>query len=157
MSNGLRPASISYSNTPSAHQSTEKPAKQGHTHITVVIFNTFSSQTLPSPRTVVLSAQYFRSDVVGCTAERGRRVARSDALLAHAVIGQLDVALVVEQHVVQLQIAVDDALLVQEVERETDLGRVEAGVLLGQAALPLHVKHQISTTHKLNHEEQPAK
>lgn len=47
--------------------------------------------------------------------------------------------------------------LVKEVEGEGDLGGVEAGVLLGQTPLPLHVKHQVPSSHKLYHKEQPAK
>lgn len=43
----------------------------------------------------------------------------------------------------------------QEVQRQTDLGRIEPRMLLGQPALPLHVEHQIAAAHKLNHEEQP--
>lgn len=60
--------------------------------------------------------------------------------LAHAVVGELDVSLVVQQHVVELEVAVDDAALVQEVQRQRDLGRVEARVLLRQPPLPLHVE-----------------
>lgn len=48
--------------------------------------------------------------------------------------------LVIEQDIVQLQIAVDDAALVQEVQRQRYLGRVEPRVLLRQAPLPLHVE-----------------
>ena len=48
-----------------------------------------------------------------------------DALLAHAVVGELDVALVIEKHVVQLQVSVDDAAFVQEIEGKTDLSGVE--------------------------------
>ena len=59
------------------------------------------------------------------TAESRGGVALPDALLAHAVVRELDVALVVEQNVVQLQVSVDDAALVQEVEGEADLGRVK--------------------------------
>lgn len=46
--------------------------------------------------------------------------------LAHAVVRELDVSLGVEQHVVQLQVSVDDALLVEVVERQADLCRVES-------------------------------
>ena len=59
------------------------------------------------------------------TAESRGGVALPDALLAHAVVRELDVALVVEQNVVQLQVSVDDAALVQEVQGEADLGRVK--------------------------------
>ena len=61
------------------------------------------------PEAVVLAAQDLGGDVVGGAAERGGGVARPDALLAHAVVRQLDVALVVQEHVVQLQVPVNDA------------------------------------------------
>ena len=45
--------------------------------------------------------------------------------------------------------------VVEEVEREADLGAVEPGVLLGQPPLPLHVEHQVAAAHELDHEEEP--
>ena len=50
------------------------------------------------------------SGVVGRAAEGGRRLSGADILLSHAVVGQLDVALVVEQDVVQLKVPVNDDL-----------------------------------------------
>lgn len=47
--------------------------------------------------------------------------------LAHAVVCQLDVPFVVQQDVVQLQVAVDDALLMQEVESDADFSGVKSG------------------------------
>ena len=47
-------------------------------------------------------------------------------------------ALVIQEEVVQLQVPVCDAALV-EVKRKADLGAVESGVLLGQPALPLPI------------------
>ena len=81
---------------------------------------------------VVLGAQDLGRDVVGRAAEGGGGVAGADALLAHAVVGELDVALVVEQHVVQLEVAVDDAALVQIVQGQADLRAVEPRMLLGK-------------------------
>lgn len=80
-----------------------------------------------------------------CSRDKPRMVKKPRAgsemcYLAHAVVGELDVSLVVEQHVVELEVAVDDAALVQEVQRERDLGRVEPRVLLRQAPLALHVE-----------------
>lgn len=106
---------------------------------------------------VLLAAEDLRRDVVGSAAERRGRVARTHSLLAHSVIGELDVSLVVEQHVVQLEVAVDDAALVQEVQRQRDLGRVEPRVLLRQPPLTLHVEHQIPSPDELDHEEQSAR
>ena len=107
------------------------------------------------PKTVVLTTQDLRRDVVGRATKGGCRVTRAYTFLAHAVVGELNVAFVVEQNVVQFQIAVDDALLVQEIERQRDLCRVEARVLLWKAALALHVEHEVSAPHELDHEEQP--
>lgn len=49
-------------------------------------------------------------------------------------------SLVVQQHVVQLQVPVDDPPLVEEVQRERYLGRVEARVFFWQTSLTLHVE-----------------
>ncbi len=106
---------------------------------------------------VVLPAQDLRRDVVGGAAEGGGGVSLPDALLAHAVVGQLDVALVVQEDVVQLEVSVDDAALVEEVECQADLGRVESGVLLRESALALHVEHEVPAAHELDDEEEPAR
>lgn len=45
--------------------------------------------------------------------------------LAHAVVCELDVSFRVQEHVVQFQIPVDDSSLVEVVECQTDLCRVE--------------------------------
>ena len=58
---------------------------------------------------VVLATEDLRRDVVGRAAEGGGGVVPADALLAHSVVGQLDVNLVIQQHVVQLQVYVDYA------------------------------------------------
>lgn len=44
----------------------------------------------------------------------------------------------------------------EEVESKADLSSIEAGMLLWEASLSLHVKHQVSAVHKLYDEEQPA-
>lgn len=49
------------------------------------------------------------------------------AHLTHAVVRQLDVAVSVEQDIVQLQVPVDDPPLVQEVESNADLSSIEPG------------------------------
>lgn len=109
---------------------------------------------LSASLTVILASQYLGGDVVGGAAERAGRIAGPQALLqkhksfdflsdfctpgrgssftvrchphlAHAVVGELDVSLRVQQHVVQLQVSVDDPSLVQVVQRQADLSRVE--------------------------------
>ena len=56
---------------------------------------------------------------------------------AETKVCQLDVTLMVQQHVVQLQVTIDDPALVKIVERQTNLRAVETCVLLGQSALAL--------------------
>ena len=67
----------------------------------------------------------LRSDVVGRSAKCFGDFLSVDAFLAHAEIGDLDVSVLVEQDVVQLQIAVNDAPAVEEEESDGDFGSVE--------------------------------
>ena len=48
-----------------------------------------------------------------------------DVLLAQAEVGDLDVAVLVQEEVLQLEVAVDDAKLVQVVDGADDLGAVK--------------------------------
>lgn len=105
--------------------------------------------------TVILPPQDLGGYVVRRTAKGRRGIPGPNALLAHTVISQLDVALVVQEHVVQLQVSINDPLAVQEVQRQGDLGGVEPGVLLRQPPLPLHVEHEVAPAHELDDEEQP--
>ena len=73
--------------------------------------------------------------------------------LTHAVIRQFNMTLTVEQHVVQFQVPIDDASVVEKIESRRDFGSVEARMFFRQAALSLHVEHQIAAVHKLNHEK----
>jgi len=54
---------------------------------------------------------YLGSDVVRRSAERPRRSVADDALLAHAEVGDLDVSLGVQHHVVQLEISAHAAAI----------------------------------------------
>ena len=51
-----------------------------------------------------------------------------DRLLAEAEVSQLDVAFGVQQNIFRLQVTVDDALAVQVLQRQRDLGHVEASL-----------------------------
>lgn len=46
--------------------------------------------------------------------------------LAHAIVCELDVSLVIQENVVQLQISVDDALFMQEVQSDTDFSSIKS-------------------------------
>ena len=59
--------------------------------------------------------------------------------LAHAVVCELDVPVRIQEDIVQLQVPVDDPPLVQEVEGDADLGRVEPGggdAVMGAVPVP---------------------
>ena len=95
---------------------------------------------------VVLGPEDLGCDKVRSPAEGGGRVSEPDPLLTHPVVSELDPTLVVQQHIVQFPVPVDDAL-----------GAVKPGVLLLQSALPLHVENQITAANKLDHEEESAR
>lgn len=61
-----------------------------------------------------------------CTCFYPKCIVGCNSHLAHAVVCEFDVSLRVQQHVVQLQISVDDSSLMKVVERQTDLCRVES-------------------------------
>lgn len=69
--------------------------------------------------------KYLGSDVVGRAAERLGGLVSRDALFAHAEVGNLDVAVLVQQHIVQLQVSINDSSRVQVEQPYCNLCRVE--------------------------------
>ena len=63
--------------------------------------------------TVVVVLEHLRGQVFRGPAKGRRRSPECDFLLAQPKVGDLDVALAVEQQVLQLEVAVDDAAVVQ--------------------------------------------
>lgn len=51
---------------------------------------------------------------------------QSVSYLAHAIVCEFDVSLVVQENVVQLQIAIDDALFMEEVQSDTDFSSIKS-------------------------------
>lgn len=109
-------------------------------------------------------ATHFGGHELGCAAEGRGRLAEPHVLLAQSVVGDLDVPVEREEDVVELEIAgrasagaggredspVDDAVLVEVLERKQDLGRVELGTPRGEL-LALDVQHQVAARHVLHH------
>jgi hypothetical protein len=86
---------------------------------------------------------------------RGLRVAgRGDDELREAEVGQLDTALDVHEHVLGLDVAVDDALVVRVLERVADLGHDRQGLARREAALA-HQPAQVRALDEL-HQQEPA-
>jgi hypothetical protein len=86
---------------------------------------------LPVHRLVVaLRRNYFRRQVVGRAAQRPCDVRD---LLGEPEVGDLEMAVAVEQQIFRLQVAVDDVVRVQVVQRERDLGGVELCDGVGEA------------------------
>jgi hypothetical protein len=83
------------------------------------------ARAVPVDRLVVaLGRDDLGREVVGRAAQRPGDVRH---LFREAKVGDLEVAVAVEQQVLGLEVAVDDVHAVQVVEREHDLGRVELG------------------------------
>jgi len=97
---------------------------------------------------------YLRCHVVWRAAERVGRSIQEDLKLAHAKVRDSYMAFEVEQHIVQFEIAVNDALLVQKIQSGPDLGGVETGARFGKSARFLNVKHQIAPVQVLHHEKE---
>lgn len=71
---------------------------------------------------------------------------------ADAEICQLDVALRVEEHVLWLQVAVDDPPAVQVLEGEDQLGAVEPRLFLAQSTLATDVLVEVASVDEVDNE-----
>lgn len=78
-------------------------------------------------------------------------------LLAHPEVGQLAVPVRVEQDVVELQVAVDDAVRVQELQRQRHLGGVEPGQTVHTRSSPLGLHDGDTMEHAQRHVELPSR
>jgi hypothetical protein len=77
-------------------------------------------------------SSYLGRDVVGRAAESFGRLIVLNVLLAHAEIGDLYVPVLVQQHVVELQVAVDYAAGMQEEQPDCDFGRIKSEGSVGR-------------------------
>ena len=66
-------------------------------------------------------------------------------------IGQMDVAIRVQKHVVRLDVAVDDALAVDIPQCTTELRDPKADCLLSES-FPRYVKSQVAAVHQVDHQ-----
>mmetsp|Transcript_30996 Transcript_30996/g.52355 ORF Transcript_30996/g.52355 Transcript_30996/m.52355 type:complete len:341 (-) Transcript_30996:759-1781(-) len=97
---------------------------------------------------VLLPLDQLRGHVLDCAAEGLQAVLRdvSHVVLGEAKVCEHDVPLHVHQNVLQLEVSVHDAVLVQEVKREAELRSVEARAHLLEAARAtsaLNVREQV--------------
>ena len=90
----------------------------GHNDMLLVFNCQAMTHKYTVPETIVFSSQYFWSYVVWRSAERGRRVTRPNSLLTHSIISQLYMAFMVQQHIVQFQIAVYDTCKMNKLTSE---------------------------------------
>jgi hypothetical protein len=93
-------------------------------------------------------------EVLGRAAERVRAVAVLHVDLAEAKVAERDVAVVVQQDVLRLEVAVHDVERVQVLEHEEELRAVEARVLLAEALLLLQVVEELAAVDQRKDEVQ---
>lgn len=75
------------------------------------------------------SSTYLGCHELGCTAECARRGTKPHVFLAETVVGNLDVTVKGEENVVELQVSIYDAVLVEIFESQADLSSIESGQL----------------------------
>ena len=82
-----------------------------HSNIALILCLTYMvpRQTNASPEAVFNTLKDLWGDVVRCSTKGGGGVSRTDAFLTHAIVSEFDVTLVVQQHIVQLEVPVNDA------------------------------------------------
>lgn len=77
--------------------------------------------------TLLLLETNLGRDVIGRPAEGLGRLVTADTLLAHTEVGDFDVAVLIQQDVVELQIPVDYSSRVKEEQPDRYFRRVESG------------------------------
>ena len=93
--------------------------------------------------------------VRGRAAEGGGAVVeRRHRLLRQPEVGEADVALGVEQDVLGLEVAVDDVVAVELLQREHDLGAVQPHAPLVEGALAPQVEEELAARLQRHHEVQ---
>lgn len=117
---------------------------------------------------------HFWRYIVGCAAECFGSLVTRNVLLAHAKIGDFHMSIGIEQHVIQLQIAIENALGMQIEQACSDFGSIKAvdkvnnvywlcklvqvgylhGDWLFELAKLLYLKHQIAAVDILHDKEQ---
>ena len=84
--------------------------------------------------------------VVGRAARRVRQVLGP---FGEAEVGELEVAVVLDEYILGLEVAIDDVVDVQVLEREEYVGRVEARLVLVKAASLLQQQVQVAVAHEI--------
>ena len=100
---------------------------------------------------------YLGRQILGCATVRVRSrpcFIRLEPLLRQAKVGDLDVALVVQQHILWLQIPVNYAVRVQASERLNKLRSVKAGPTLAELLVLSQVVKKLAAIEKIHHEVQ---
>lgn len=94
-------------------------------------------------------------NIIGCSAERRRHsLLAIRRRLAHAEIGEMDMALRIQQDVIQLQITIDDLPRVEKLQCAYDLAGVEPGARLIETLHLLDMEHEVAAVQILHHEEE---
>ena len=96
---------------------------------------------------VALGRDYFWREVVGRAAKRPCDVGH---LLCEAKVCDFEVSVSVQQQILRLQVAVDDVVRVQIVERKRDFGGVELGDGVGKALALAQQAEQLAALDKVH-------
>ena len=82
--------------------------------------------------------QHFRRQIIRRATKRARALVSFEiqTFLTHAVIREFNVTVSIEQDVVQFQIAIDDAVLVQEMQSDRDLSSIESEQTIEEEVTP---------------------
>mmetsp|Transcript_14126 Transcript_14126/g.34839 ORF Transcript_14126/g.34839 Transcript_14126/m.34839 type:complete len:322 (+) Transcript_14126:1519-2484(+) len=105
---------------------------------------------------VALAINDLRCHVLHGANERvGARAVVAHVGLGQPKVGQLDVALAVQQHVLRLQVPVCNAQGVKVANGQHNLGRVQARHVLGKDARAVQVEKQVAAVDEVEHNVQP--
>lgn len=95
--------------------------------------------------------KHFWCEKFRCAAKCSCSITKSDAFFAQTKVGHFQIALCVQQQIVQLQVSVNNFVIVQELQAQHDTSGIEASTCLVENLL-VYVHHEITTIGIFHHE-----
>ncbi len=113
-----------------------------------------------SPKTIEIDhaamsarrTEHLRGDVLRRATERVAAVMRPKVIAREAEVGELDMAIEVEENVLRLEVAIDDVLRVEVLDGQDDLYEVELSYSLRETGLFQKMEEELTAWTEIKHE-----
>lgn len=103
---------------------------------------------------ILFFGQDLRCQVFKSATEGARLASAVHVHFTQAKVGQFDVTLTIKEHILQLDVPVDDVVLVKVADGIADFGTVELGLGLAELFLACQMEEELTAVHVLHDQTQ---